>query len=228
MKTPDERIAELVKAKIPLTTATLENAQKHFAILKSLAHNLYQQIENSLGQKEEHAKIKFEEGRPNQCEIRLGDDTIWFHLQPNIFKIIDGHPLYKSSYIKENELRAHCAVINVYNFLTDTLIRKRNDDVGFLVTRIFINSESHFMVEGKKHFGLLFNDFSNDVLDNEKLEKIIKQIVLFCLEHDMVIPPFEAVQTITFEEISQNNCSAFSSEGKKLGFRFKSEDQPQA
>lgn len=228
MKTPDEKIKELVKTKIPLTIATLENGQEHFAVLKSLAHNLYQQIEESIEQKDHLSNIKFAEDRPNQCEIRLGDDTIWFHLQPNIFKIIDGHPQYKNSYLKENDLRAHCSVINVYNFLTDTLVRKRNDDVGFLVARIFINSENHFMVEGKKHFGLLFNDFSNDVLDAEKLEKILKQIVLFCLEHDLVIPPFEVVQTITFKEITENNCSTFSSEGKKLGFRFKSEEPPQA
>ena len=128
--------------------------------------------------------------------------------------------------MKDDINRAQCAVINVYNFLTDTLINKRENDLGILIARIFMNSENHFIMETRKPIGILYNDLSNDVLDEEKLKDMVGGLVLHCLEHDLIAQPYEQVQTISYQELSRNNFSRSISGAKQLGFKFRSEEDP--
>ena len=39
-----------------------------------------------------------------------------------------------------------------------------SNDLGYLIGRIFINHENHFMVQGKRQLGFLYNDFINQLL----------------------------------------------------------------
>ena len=46
-------------------------------------------------------------------------------------------------------MRSFCGVINIYNFLSQTLLKyNRLNDAGFLIASVFINKDYHFFVEG--------------------------------------------------------------------------------
>ena len=70
-------------------------------------------------------------------------------------------------------MRSFCGVINIYNFLSDSLKYNRLNDAGFLIARIFINKDNHFFVEGDAELGFLFNDLINQKINKEQLENII-------------------------------------------------------
>ena len=46
------------------------------------------------------------------------------------------------------QYRTYCGVINMYNFLSDSFKYNRENDLGYLIGRMFINKENTF-VEGK-------------------------------------------------------------------------------
>ena len=52
------------------------------------------------------------------------------------FCISPDNPAYRYSYLRDDEYRSRCAVIHVYNFLSDPLAERRSDDYGMLIARI--------------------------------------------------------------------------------------------
>jgi hypothetical protein len=100
------------------------------------------------------------------------------------------------------------------------------NDVGYLIARIFVNKENHFFVEGKRQMGFLYNNFSTDVLEKQKLRQVVLSAILYCLNFDLLTPPYETVQETTFNQITENAQTIKAVTGKRLGFRFhRDEDQ---
>jgi hypothetical protein len=97
------------------------------------------------------------------------------------------------------------------------------NDLGLLIARIFINQENHFFVEGKRHLGIDFNDFDNDLIDSPRLTAIVEAAILHCLNFDIQTPPFDKVGAITVQEVMEKELATVVSTGKRLGFKFQSE-----
>ena len=107
-------------------------------------------------------------------------------------KILSG----KQAYLSENENRGYCGIINIYNFLNDSFKYNRSNDLGYLVGRIFVNFENHFMVEGKRQLGFLYNDFINNVLDKDQLKSIIQSSIIYCLDFDLLVPNYDLIKEV--------------------------------
>jgi hypothetical protein len=93
-------------------------------------------------------------------------------------------------------------------------------DVGYMISRIFINRERHFLVQGKRQLGFLYNDMINSTLDKEALKKVVESTFLYTLDFDLLTPPYENLQEITVEQIQSISQSHSLATGKRLGFRF--------
>lgn len=91
-------------------------------------------------------------------------------MHTNAFAFDATHPLSKSNYVSLNSDRGVCGMISVYNFMADAIKFERRGEIGQLLGRIFINSENHFFVEGKKQVGILFNNFSTDIINSDILK----------------------------------------------------------
>jgi hypothetical protein len=189
--------------------------------LKEIAAKLHDEIQ----QHDKRVLIEYSENSPFSIQIRTGGDVLVFEMHTNVFLFDSQHKIWNLSYVQEEHSRAYCGLINIYNFLSDSIQYKRVNDVGYLIGRIFINKESHFMVEGKRQMGFLYNNFSTDVISEERIREVIQSAILFCLNFDLLIPPYEAVQETTFTQITENAQSIKAITGKRLGFRFhKDED----
>lgn len=223
----DNRIYNLIKVKGPLSQKICNNGFKWFSVIKTQLEEIAKKLQNDFKVSNPEIIIEYKQRGDNQAQLRLADDLILFQIQDNIFRFDDKHPAAKTSYVKSDLLKGHCCIINIYNFLADSFIKKRTDDFGILIARMFINIENHFFVEGKKQTGLLFNDFVNETINEEKTEVLIKNVIIFCMEHDLITPSFDTVQTITVAEISENAFS-FLSNSKKLGFDLKSNAETKA
>jgi hypothetical protein len=112
----------------------------------------------------------------------------------------------------------------MYNFLSDSLKYKRVNDLGYLIGRLFINKEKHFIIEGKRQMGYLYNNFQTDVLTEDRMEQVIESAILFCLNFDLLTPPYDTVQEATFNQLNENAQILNSTTGKRLGFRFHHDD----
>ena len=200
---------------VGLTFKTLKS------VLKDFASNLCAQIDEC----DSRVTVDFNDVGDFEAHLRIAGDVLVFHMHTNVFQFDKSHSVWHTSYVKENDNRAYCGVINVYNFLNDSFKYHRNNDSGYLVSRIFVNSENHFLVQGKRQMGVLYNDFVNDFLDKDRLLEIVESIVLYTLKFDLYVPPYDSVQEVTVHEMKQLSDSLQIKTAKRLGFKFQSDQE---
>lgn len=226
MPNAQELIIQSLKEKSSLKQDIYRLNLSMFEQFKSALREIASKLHEEIQQHDKRVLIEYSENSPFSIQIRTGGDVLVFEMHTNVFLFDAQHKIWNLSYVQEEHSRAYCGLINIYNFLSDSIQYKRVNDVGYLIGRIFINKESHFMVEGKRQMGFLYNNFSTDVINEERIREVIQSAILFCLNFDLLIPPYEAVQETTFTQITENAQSIKAITGKRLGFRFhKDEDQ---
>jgi len=119
---------------------------------------------------------------------------------------------------------SYCGVINIYNFLADSIRYERMEDIGYLVGRLFINKDNKYFVEGKRQLGYLYNNFAKSVIDKQKIKSIVESAILYCLDFDLLVPPYDTVKIVTVAEMSDKINNSKIQTGKRLGFKFYADD----
>lgn len=158
-----------------------------------------------------------------EAEIKVAGDLLIFNMHSNIFEFDRSHGVWKISYMKNNKLASYCGVINIYNFLADSFKYNRLDDLGYLIGRIFINSEKHFFVEGKRELGYLYNDFGKVQIDKAVIRKIIESGIQYTLGFDLLVPPYDTVKILTVSQMQEKMNKHRLQTGKRLGFKFQAD-----
>ena len=115
-------------------------------------------------------------------------------------------------------------IIYIYNFLAESFLQNRVEDSGYLIGRLFINHDRHFMMEGKGQLGYLFRDIENVVLSKELIQLIVQSAFAFALEFDLLIPPYEFVSVLSVGQIQAISNNLQLQTGKRLGFKMKTDD----
>ena len=168
-------------------------------VLKEIAENLVGQFCTI----DKHVQIEYKDKGEFEAELRFSGDVLIFHFHSNTFHFDKSHHIWNSSYAKTDEYRTYCGVINIYNFLSDSFKYNRENDLGYLIGRIFINKEKHFFLEGKGRMSFLYNDFPNAVIDKVALKSILQEAILFAMDFELLTPPFNDVQVVTLNQIKE-------------------------
>ncbi len=117
-------------------------------------------------------------------------------------------------------MRAYFGVIHLYNFLADSFRYQRSADLGFLLGRIYINKDKHFFMEGQRQFGFMFNNVTNDILNENTMRKIIETSMKYALDFDLTAPEANDQQEVTVQQIQQFGSTLSMNTRKKLGYKF--------
>jgi len=158
-----------------------------------------------------------------EFQLKFGSDILIFFMHSNVFEIPRDHLVMKSSYIRENKTRSYCGIIHIFNFLADSFKYNRTNDIGYCIGRIFVNRENHYFTEGKREIGLLYNNFTGNILDQKAIRMIIHSSVLYTVNFDLLTPPFENIKEVSVAEMQTTLDSMSISTGKRLGFRFQAD-----
>jgi hypothetical protein len=201
------------------------NSIKMFAILKDVLRELSEEYRVLLKDKvDDNVLPSFQEKGPFEAEFKLGGDMLIFSMHSNVFVFNREHPIWKLDYIKANPLNSYCGVFNIYNFLADSFKYNRYQDLGYLIARIFVNHENHFFVEGKRQSSEIVKDFGIDELTREYLKDIIETSVKYAIDFDLLVPPYDQVKIATVEQMQVEINHSRIQTGKRLGFKFNSDD----
>lgn len=215
----DPKLIALIKTKSVLSKDTTDTVFEIFTSLKELLS----QMDKSLRSKEigidERIKIAYTDKGTFESELKVADDVLIFLMHTNVFIFDENNSVRKSGYIKQDSTRATCGIISIYNFLSDSFKFERKNDVGHLIARIFINHEKHFFVEGKRQMGVLFNDFGNEVLSQSHLQSIVESALIYSLDLDVIVPPFDKMNSITVNQVIEYSLQAALTTSKRLGFK---------
>jgi hypothetical protein len=195
-----------------------------FEQLKLEMKELEEEIMPCLQEDAPAVKIKYTDSGQFEAHLAFGGDTLVAMMHTNIFDFEDEHFINKNPYINEDTTREFCGMIQIYNFLSDTINYNRIQDVGFMVARIFINKEGHFFVEGKRPLSFLYSDIAKHQIDGPTLRHIMEECMLYCLNFDLLAPPMDAVRYITFEQKLAMSFSSGMPTSKRLGFRLSNDN----
>lgn len=220
IKKPKEIILDLLTDKFSVKKVTFENTFHVFEKIKLDCQQFAQEYNQNLQLNGHESLIQFKDKGQFDAELQFADDLLIFSMHSNIFSFDKSHNIWKTSYLQQSHNAAFCGVINVYNFLTDSLKYNRQNDVGYLIARIFINKDKHYFVEGKRQLGFLYNDFVNAVIDESTVRHIIESTVLFTLDFDLLVPDYNSVNTITVSQLNENINNSKIQTAKRLGFKF--------
>ena len=210
----------LIKDKGVLKQDVFSNIILNFKVLKSVLKEIGDDLSDRIANEDERVIIEYKDSGEFEAQLRVAGDLLVFQMHSNVFKFNIENSLWKSSYLSENPNRGFCGLINVYNFLNDSFKYNRSNDLGYLIGRLFINHENHFMVQGKRQLGFLYNDFINAVIDKEKLKSIVQSAILYSLDFDLLVPSYDLVNQVSVNQVKQVGEDLKLRTAKRLGFVF--------
>lgn len=212
-------------AKTNLKQEVYRNSVAMFAVLKEVLRELADEYREQLKDKVDESILPFfQEKGPFEAEFKLGGDVLIFSMHSNVFVFNREHPIWKLEYIKANAMNSYCGVFSIYNFLADSFKYNRTQDLGYLIARIFVNRENHFFVEGKRQSNEVVKDFGVDELTKEYMKDIIETAVQYAIDFDLLVPPYDDVKIATVEQMQVEINHSRIQTGKRLGFKFNSDD----
>ncbi|PCJ64051.1 MAG: hypothetical protein COA58_13765 [Bacteroidetes bacterium] len=195
------------------------NTKTVFDELKRYAKEIAERLTPEVIKKDKSLEVQFSEISEFEFHLKFSGDTIAFIMHTNVFAFPPEHEVSKMEYVEEAPERGYCGMIQAYNFLSDSIKYQRLSDVGYLLARIFINSEAHFYVDGQRQLDFLFKDFHQNEINEDTIVKIIEQTMLYALDFDLYVPPMEVMSEITLQQKNYENNPNGLATGKRLGFK---------
>ena len=219
-KKNQDLLFNLIKDKSVLKQDVFSNIILNFKVLKGVLKEIGDDLNDKLSAIDERIIIEYKDSGEFEAQLRVSGDLLVFQMHSNVFKFDTENSLWKTSYVSENTNRGYCGLINIYNFLNDSFKYNRANDLGYLIGRLFINHENHFMVQGKRQLGFLYNDFINATIDKDKLKSIVQSAILYSLDFDLLVPSYDLVNKVSVNEVKQVGDTHKLRTAKRLGFVF--------
>lgn len=210
-------VKSVTKQKVHSTTKEV------FQNLKECSLQIVNELNKDLQLKNNNVSISLIENGEYEFKLQFSGDVLVFNMHSNTFTFDHKHNIWKNPIVKENNLNAYCGVINVYNFLNDSFKYNRLNDVGFLVSRIFVNRNHNFFVESKASVSNDLSDFNETKINNDFLNEVISQLILFSIDFELLTPPFDDVHVVNLHQIIKINNEMKLKTSKKLGYKFSNE-----
>ncbi len=213
-----EQILNLLKVKSVMKQDVFKNTIAGFDLLKQAITQIALDLKQDTEAIDKRVGVSSQVINNYVAQLKVAGDVLEFFMHTNVFEFEKSHAMYRTGYIKQNELNSYCGIINVYNFLADSFKYNRSEDLGYLVCRIFINRENRFFVEAKGSLGVKYSSFSDEPLTKENLIEIINDLIIYAISFDLYTPAFDAVRQVSVGEIQEKVSSINLRIGKRLGY----------
>lgn len=211
--------------KANLQQKIFDNTFAVFNDLKEILHEMTSELNDECeDQLDKRVRIEYRDRGKFEAQLQIASDVLIFSMHTNIFEFNRDHIIWQNSYVQKDKQNSYCGVINIYNFLADSLKYNRNADEGYLVGRIFINREMHYFVEGKRQMSLKHNNFGTESIDKEAIINIVESATNYALEFDLLVPPYDLVKVVSVDQINTKIEHSKMQTGKRLGYKFNSDD----
>jgi len=210
-------VVNLLSDKATLKQDVFSITKEIFSQMKDMTKAISEKIQAAPEVDHEKVPVEFEELNEFEFQLKVGGDIVVFLMKTNVFALPANHKDYKHKYFKSDWKKSYFGQIMIYDFIADSVKFNRVDDVGYLIERIFINIEEHFMVEGLKNIGYSYHDIARNIISKTVLEDLIEDAILVSIETDLVSTSFADNFNLTVE---QRRLKRSKVAGSKLGFQM--------
>lgn len=222
---PREKIVSLLTEKSVIKAQIFTQCCEVFDMLKDVLGEMSNDLNETIEETHERrVRLEYRDRGKFDAELKFADDVLVFSMHTDVFEFDREHPIWKNEYVKKDKMNSYCGIINVYNFLFDSMKYNRADDLGYLVARIFINKDRSFFIEGKRQSKQMTDDFGKSALTREDLIAFVESAMIYSLSFDLLVPPYDMVKVATVEDINVKIDSYTLKTGKRLGYVYNSDD----
>lgn len=214
----NETILKLLSEKSVMKQDVFNNTIEAFNRIKDTIKVRAENLSNEISRIDKRVNIQYKDTNAQAAQLKVAGDILEFYMHTNVFEFDKSHPMFKTGYIKSNELNSFCGIINVYNFLADSFKYNRLNDLGYLIARIFVNRERKFFIETRTQIGYKYANFSLEPISEEDIIDIINELIIFAVSFDLFTPPYESVRQVSVMEIQEKANSNALRTGKRLGY----------
>lgn len=221
---PKEQVLQILQNKSLTKQKVFDNTLEVFQVLKNVLHDVAHEYNTGLNGLDHRIHLEYKDNGKFESQLRIAGDLLIFSMHSNAFEFNRDHSIWKTPFAQQDQLNTYCGIINIYNFLADSFKYNRDEDLGYLIGRIFVNKDFFFMVEGKRQLGFMYNIMGQEKINRDKLREIINNSILYALEFDLLVPPYDQVKIASVAQMNQNIENSKLQTGKRLGFKFNSDD----
>jgi hypothetical protein len=221
-----DHILRLLENKASVKQQIFKTTSSVFNQFKVVLQEICLDMQSDFSKIDQNVEISYSDRGDFEAQLKFSGDVLVLSMHSNVFSFPPEHEINKLKYVQEDTSRKYCGIIHIHNFLADSLKYNRSSDIGYLIGRIFINKEEHFFVDGQSQLGFLFNSFWKGKLKKEQIRKILELAIIYCMDFDLLTPPFESVRQISLEEKQYMGSNSGYPTGKHMGYKFKQELNP--
>ena len=220
-----ERILSTIVEKSSLKQKVFDNTFTTFNELKDTLFEMASEMDDALeGKLDKRVRLEYRDRGKFEAQLQIASDILIFQMHTDVFEFDSNHIIWQNNYVQQNRENSYTGVINIYNFLSDSLKYNRNADEGYLIGRIFINREKCFWVEGKRQTLVRPMAFGTKKIDREALVAIIETAINYALNFDLLMPPYEENIRVTVDQFNSKLDNSKFTTGKRLSYDFSIDD----
>lgn len=221
-----DQILNRLEEKACLKQQIFRTTSDVFDRIKAELEDIGDKMRADFKDKDNNVEISFSDKGDFEAQLKFSGDVLVISMHSNIFSFPEDHEINQLEYVKSDPTRRYCGIIHIHNFLADSLKYNRTADMGYLIGRIFINKEEHFFVDGQSQLGFLYNSFGKGNIKQEQIREMLQLAIIYCMDFDLLTPPFQSVRQITLEEKQFMGANSGYPTGKRMGYKFKTELEP--
>ena len=218
-----ESLKNLVFDKSDLKQKVFAATKETFELFRTTTRELIATFQEVNRREGRNVAFEFTDHGDFEFEVKFAGDVLVFDMHTNVFEFSRDHQVMKSPYIREDSRRSYCGVIRIYNFLADSFTYHRDQDLGYMIGRVFVNYEKHYFIEGKRELGMLYNNFNIALINNESVQSIVESAIEYTTNFDLLTPPYDEVKLVSVGEMRSDYDKKTMATGKRLGFRFQAD-----
>ncbi|MGX8713006.1 MAG: hypothetical protein ACSW8I_04885 [bacterium] len=220
-----ESLKTLVFDKSELKQNVFHATKDTFELFRTTTRELIALFRERCAAEGKQVAFEFTDRGDFEFEVKFAGDILLFMMHTNVFEFSRDHQVMKTPYVREDPRRSYCGVIHIYNFLADSFAYQRDNDLGYMIGRVFVNNERHYFIEGKRELGMLYTNFNTSEVTAETVQGIVESAIEYTTNFDLLTPPYDEVKLVSVGEMRSNFDKKSLVTGKRLGFRFQADSE---
>lgn len=220
-----DSLKDLVFSKSELKQNVYQATKDTFGLFRKETRELIDLFRECCRAEGRQVAFEFTDRGDFEFEVKFAGDILLFMMHTNVFEFSRDHQVMKTPYVREDPKRSYCGVIHIYNFLADSFVYQRDNDLGYMIGRVFVNNEKHYFIEGKRELGMLYTNFNTSTVTPESVQGIVESAIEYTTNFDLLTPPYDEVKLVSVGEMRSNFDKKSLVTGKRLGFRFQADSE---
>ena len=220
-----DSLKDLVFSKSELKQNVYQATKDTFELFRKETRELIDLFRERCRAEGRQVAFEFTDRGDFEFEVKFAGDILLFMMHTNVFEFSRDHQVMKTPYVREDPKRSYCGVIHIYNFLADSFVYQRDNDLGYMIGRVFVNNERHYFIEGKRELGMLYTNFNTSTVTPESVQGIVESAIEYTTNFDLLTPPYDEVKLVSVGEMRSNFDKKSLVTGKRLGFRFQADSE---